>query len=113
MRSTLIVIGIFVLAMALRTSRNNLSRKLGALTFLFASFCFFYFISGNVLAGIAGACLWFFLPWIELLTHVRSLRMPLDNRLHHTQLPNPSFFPNAVDAAAGREEAGFDRIWEK
>lgn len=110
MRETLIVIGLFVLAMALRTSRNNLSRKLGALTFLFASFCFFYFISGNVFAGIAGACLWFFLPWIELLTHVRRLRMPLDNRLHHKQLPNPSFFPNAVEAAAGMDEAGFEHV---
>lgn len=110
MRSTLIVIGLFVLAMALRTSRRNLSRKLGALVFLFASFCFFYFISGNIFAGIAGACLWFFLPWIELLTHVRRLRMPLENRLRHRPIPNPSFFPNAVEAAAGMEEAGFEHV---
>jgi hypothetical protein len=110
MRETLIVIGLFVLAMALRSSRKNLWRKFGAFTFLFASFCFFYFISGNIFAGIAGASLWFFLPWIELLTHVRRLRMPLKNRLRHRQLPNPAFFPNAVEAAAGMEEAGFEHV---
>lgn len=110
MRETLIVVGISVMALAMRSSRINLARKLGALLFLAASFCLFYFISGNIFAGIAGASLWFFLPWIELLTHVRRLRMPLNNRLRHKELPNPSFFPNAIEAAAGMEEAGFDHV---
>lgn len=98
------------MAMALRSARKNLARKLGAVVFLFATFFFFYFISGNVFAGIAGASLWFFLPWIELLTHVRRLRMPLNNRLRHRDPPNPSFFPNAIEAAAGMEEAGFEHV---
>lgn len=110
MRETLIVIGLFVMAMALRSSRKNCGRKLGALVFLFATFACFYFISGNVFVGIAGAGLLFFLPWIELLTHVRRLRMPLNNRLRHRPPPNPSFFPNAIEAAAGMEEAGFDHV---
>lgn len=110
MRETLIVIGLFVMAVALRSSRKGMVRKLGALAFLFATFTFFYLISGNVLVGIAGACLWFFLPWVEILTHIRSLRMPLNNRLRHRELPNPSFFPNAIEAAAGMEETGFEHI---
>jgi hypothetical protein len=110
MRETLIVIGLFVMAVALRSSRRNCARKFGAIVFLFATFSFFYFISGNVFAGMAGACLWFFLPWIELLTHVRRLRMPLNNRLRHKELPNPSFFPNAIEAATGMEEAGFEHV---
>ena len=110
MREALIVAGILVMALALRSSRVNLARKLGALLFLVASFCLFYFISGNIFAGIAGASLWFFLPWIELLTHVRRLRMPVNNRLRHKDLPNPSFFPNAIEAAAGMEDAGFDHV---
>ena len=110
MREILIVIGLFVLAIALRSARKNLSRKLGAIVFLFATFFFFYFMSGNIFAGIAGTSLWFFLPWIELLTHVRHLRMPLNNRLRHRELPNPSFFPNAIEAATGMEEAGFEHV---
>ncbi|MGJ8644071.1 MAG: hypothetical protein ACSHX9_11725 [Luteolibacter sp.] len=110
MRETLIVIGLVVLAVAMRSSRIHVARKLGAIVFLLATFFFFYYISGNIFAGIAGACLWFFLPWIELLTHVRRLRMPLNNRLRHKQTPNPSFFPNAIEAAAGMEEAGFEHV---
>ncbi len=37
MRETLIVIGLVVLAVALRSARTNLLRKLGALTMLAAS----------------------------------------------------------------------------
>ncbi|MFD2257043.1 hypothetical protein ACFSSA_10165 [Luteolibacter algae] len=116
MRETLIVIGLFVLAMALRSSRKNIIRKLGAFAFLFATFFFFFYLSDSVIVGLMGACLWFFLPWIELLTHVRRLRMPLNNRLRHRELPNPSFFPNAIEAATGMEEAGFEHVsdcgWE-
>lgn len=110
MREILVVIGLFVLATALRSARKALLRKLGALAFLVATFFLFYFISGEILVGIAGASLWFFLPWIELLTHVRQLRMPLNNRLRHRELPNPSFFPNAIEAAAAMEEAGFEHV---
>ncbi|WP_411827446.1 hypothetical protein [Luteolibacter sp. AS25] len=110
MRETLIVVGLFVLAMALRSWRKNFARKIGAIVFLFATFAFFYFISGSLLVGILGSSLWFFLPWIELLTHVKKLRMPLNNRLRHRELPNPSFFPNAIEAAAGMEEAGFEHV---
>ena len=71
MRETLIVIGLVVLAVALRSARGNCIRKVGAITFLFASFCLFYFISSSLLIGCIGALLWFFLPWVELLTRIR------------------------------------------
>ncbi len=116
MRETLIVIGLFVLAVAFRTSRQALLRKLGALTFLVASYFLVYFLSDNVWIGFAGVAMWFFLPWIELLTRVRRMRLPLDNRLTHRNTPNPSFFPNAEEAAAAMEEAGFEHVsdcgWE-
>jgi len=116
MRETLIVIGLLFLAMALRSARSNLLRKLGALAFLAASFCLFFFVTGTLWGGLVGALVWFFLPWIELLTRIRRMRLPLSNRLRHRELPNPAFFPNAVEAAAAMEEAGFDHVsdcgWE-
>ena len=116
MREFLIVIGLLVLAVALRSARVNLLRKLGAFTLLAASFCLFYFITGHLLGGLIGAALWFFLPWIELLTRIRRMRLPLNNRLRHREVPNPSFFPNATEAAAAMEEAGFEHVsdcgWE-
>ena len=116
MRETLTVIGLLVLAVALRSARSNFLRKLGALTFIGASFALLYFITGSMFGGMLGAILWFFLPWIELLSRTRRLRLPLNNRLRHREVPNPSFFPNALEAAAGMEEAGFEHVsdcgWE-
>jgi len=116
MREILIVIGLLLLAFALRTARTNLLRKLGAIMFLVTSFAFFYFITGSFAIGILGAGLWFLLPWVELLTRVRNMRLPMENRLRQTEPPNPSFFPNAIEAAAAMDEAGFDHVtdcgWE-
>ena len=116
MRETLIVLGLVVLAVALRTARTNMLRKLGAFTFLAASFCLLYFLTGKIGAGVVGAVLWIFLPWIELLTRIRRMRLPLENRLSQRPIPNPSFFPNAPEAAAAMEEAGFEHVsdcgWE-
>lgn len=116
MRETLIVIGLIVLAVGLRSARSNGIRKLGALVFLLASFLLLYFLTGRLLAGVIGVLIWFFLPWIELLTRIRRMRLPVDNRLEHREIPNPSFFPNATEAAAAMEEAGFEHVsdcgWE-
>jgi hypothetical protein len=116
MRETLIVIGLIVLAFALRSARGSCLRKMGALTFLGAGFCLFYFLSGNQWVGCFGVLVWFFLPWIELLTRIRRLRMPVENRLKNCAIPNPTFFPNATEAAAAMEEAGFEHVsdcgWE-
>ncbi len=116
MCETLTVIGLVVFAVALRLSRMKYARKLGALTFLAASFYLFYHLAGSLWGGLLGVILWFFLPWIELLTRIRGMRLPLNNRLRHRQIPNPSFFPNAIEAAAAMEEDGFEHIsdcgWE-
>jgi len=100
MRETLIVTGLLVLAVALRTARAAGVRKLGAFMFLAASFCLVYFLTGSILGGLGGAVLWLFLPWIELLTRIRRMRLPIHNRLSQQPIPNPSFFPNATEAAA-------------
>mgnify|MGYP000442273470 CR=1 FL=1 len=116
MRETLIVIGLFVMALALRSAHTSILRKLGAFTFLSACFCLLYFLTGSVVAGWSGAAVWLFLPWIELLTRIRRMRLPVDNRLTQRPIPNPSFFPNAPEAAAAMEEAGFEHVsdcgWE-
>lgn len=116
MRSCLIVIGLFVLAFGLRSARRGMIRKLGAVTFLGASFAGFFFVTGCLTWGVIGVVIWFFLPWVELLTRIRRMKLPMDNRLKHREVPDPAFFPNAVEAAAAMEEAGFDHVddcgWE-
>lgn len=116
MREILIVVGLMSLAMAMRSTRTRLVRKLGAGVLLAASFFLFYYLSGSVGWGIFGVILWFFLPWIELLTRIRRLRLPVNNRLSFCSMPDCHCFPNAPEAAAAMEEAGFDHVsdcgWE-
>lgn len=116
MRESLIVIGVLLLALGLRSARGRLLRKAGAFTFLVASFLLFFYLAESVVAGCLGATLWFFLPWVELLTRIRRMRLPLENRLGHRPIPDPAFFPNASEAAAAMEEEGFEHVsdcgWE-
>lgn len=110
MRETFIVLGLCVMAAALRSSKNRHIRKLGALVILAASFCLFYFLSDEIWVGAMGIVIWAFLPWIELLTRIRTMRLPIENRLSHQSPPNPSFFPNAPEAAEAMEEEGFEFV---
>ncbi len=108
MRSILIVIGILLIAIALRTARRSCIRKLGAVAFLGASFAACYFLVGAWWGGVLGVLVWFFLPWFELLTRVKRMRLPMDNRLRHRPAPNPSFFPNAQETVETMEAVKFE-----
>ena len=116
MRESLVVVGLVVLAVGLRSSRVAIPRKLGALTFLVAGYLLFYFLTGSWWMGFCGVIPWFFLPWIELLTRIRPMKLPMENRLRHRVVPDPAFFPNAPEAAMAMEEAGFEHVddcgWE-
>lgn len=111
MRDISIVVGLCVLAIALRSSKLVLIRKLGALTFVVVSFLAFYYLSGkSYYAGTFGAIIWLFLPWVEILTRIRRMKLPMENRLKHTQAPNPAFFPNARETINAMNQAGFERV---
>lgn len=116
MREILFVVGLFVLGMALRSSRATVPRKIGALIYLMVSFLTLFFATGRIWAGIFGVLAWFFLPWLELLTRIRRMRLPIENRLRFRTPPDPAYYPDAEEAAAAMEEAGFEHVkdcgWE-
>ena len=116
MREFLIITGLLVLAAALRSLRRAVARKLGALTLVTAAGLAVYFPTRCWWAGLGGAAAWLLLPWFELLTRVRQFRQPIHNRLQSNSLPNPTFFPNAPEAAAAMSDAGFEHAtncgWE-
>lgn len=110
MRESLLVIATLVIGFALRSCRTLLLRKLGALSFLIASALSCYFIFGNTYAGVVGALLWFFLPWFDLLTRVRKMKHPLNNRLRFQKIPSPEYFPNAGRLITEIEDAEFEHV---
>ncbi len=116
MREILLVVGLIVLGMALRSARSVIARKLGAAVYLAVSFLAMYFATGRIWAGFLGVVAWFFLPWVELLTRIRRMRLPIENRLSYRTPPDPAFFPDAEEAAVSMEEVGFEHVndcgWE-
>ena len=59
----LLIVGIFVFAVACRTFAHPVVRKIGALAVMVASFLIGYFIGGGSVAlGVIAVATWFFLP---------------------------------------------------
>lgn len=111
MRETLVVVGLVLLGLGLRAARRSVPRKLGALTLLVAGYVLFWKLTGHIWAGLAfGVLPWFLLPWVELLTRVRRLRLPVDNRLRHEHVPDMAYFPHAPEAAVAMDEQGFEHV---
>src|SRR5437588_11707882 len=85
-----LTLGVAVLSVALRSYQTSLAQKLGALGILIASFLAVYFITGNAGWGVAGAATWLFLPWLGVLTRIRTLRPPQEKRLRPKSPPSPN-----------------------
>lgn len=110
MQQFYIIVAIIVFGLGLRSCRTVVLRKSGALVMLLASGMIFYHFTGSLMAGIAAAAAWFFLPWVELLTRIRNMRMPLHNKLSHSLVTNLDVFPNAAKHVDTLEQAGYEHI---
>lgn len=108
MTNLLIVAGVLVLSFALRTSGLRILRKVGALGVLGATFLAFYFFTDSIAAGIVGVLLWFLLPWVELLTRIRRLRLPIGKVLEREAPPGNSRFPELTELTEEIEAEGFE-----
>lgn len=104
------VAGLVVFAFACWSFAHPVVRKIGAVAILVASFAGAYFIFDSVYAGIGAILAWFFLPWIQLLTRVRTLRLPLEKKLRHRVPPGRDRFPMLTDLTEEIENAGFEYV---
>lgn len=105
-----------VLAFALRTFDHPVVRKLGASLVLVVSYLVAFFVTDSHLAGVCAVLAWFLLPWIELLTRIRKLRLPVEKRLENQLPPNSTRFPHLHDFTKEVEDEGFEHVedvgWE-
>ena len=106
----LLLAGLAVLALALRSFSNPVLRKAGILVVLAASYLGAYFLFRQHLAGVAAVLAWFFLPWVELLTRIRRLRLPMETRLEHKAPPSPHRFPTLEAFTEEIEAEGFEYV---
>jgi hypothetical protein len=110
MREVLLVLGLVAGAFGLRTFGHPWLRKAGALLLLAASYVAAWALTGSHLAGMLAVGAWFFLPWLEILTRVRRLRLPLDRALKPTFPPSPERFPQLPEMTEELEAEGFERV---
>ena len=116
MREVLIVTGILVLSMALRSYRTPLTVRLSILAIFVATYLAVFFLTGWHLAGIAAALAWLLLPWVEILTRVRRLRLPMQKELREMPPPPSQQFPALSELTDEVEAEGFEHLedtgWE-
>src|ERR1044072_5945006 len=92
-----LTLGVALLSVALRSYQTALAQKAGAVGILVSTFLAVYFVSGNWIAGLAAALAWFFLPWLEILTRIRALRLPREKALRPKSPPHSDVFPGLDD----------------
>lgn len=108
--SFLLILGVVVLGMAFRSFNHPIAQRFCVLCILAASFLLGDLPSGNWAVGLAVAALWIFLPWLEILTKIRALRMPLERELESKSPPGRDLFPNLNDLTEEIEQEGFELI---
>lgn len=110
MNGLLLVMGVVLAGVGLRTFTHPWLRKLGALCYLAATYLAGWLWTGRHLAGALAISTWFFLPWLEILMRIRRLRLPLDKPLRASFPPSSERFPQLGEMTEEIEEAGFERI---
>jgi hypothetical protein len=105
----LLILGVAVLSMALRSFRSVVLQKVGALGVLATSFLIGWLLTGLWPIGALCASSWLMLPWLEILTRVRRLTLPTEKKLRHKNPPDDESFP-ALDGLTDEVESeGFSR----
>jgi len=105
-----LTLGVVVLSIGVRSFQNSYLQKAGALGILAATFLAVYFITGSWLWGLAAAVGWLFLPWLEILTRIRALRLPKEKQLRPKTPPSSDTFPALSDITREIEDEGFVHV---
>ncbi len=107
----LIIAATVAFCLALRSYRHPLVHRLGTFGLLFGvSFLVGWLLLGSITTGLLLAGTWLLLPWMEILTRARRLRLPLERPLRRRTAPNRENFPTLHDLTAEIETAGFECV---
>lgn len=104
----LLVLGVGVFAVALRSTGNPIAFRLGTFGLVGTSFLAGWLLGGSLPLGVVFASTWFLLPWVEILTRVRRLRLPIDRSLSKSPPPPAGRFPVFADLSDEIEELGYE-----
>jgi hypothetical protein len=108
--SLFLIAGVIVLGIAFRSFRHPICQRMSLLCLLGASFLIGYLPGHSWIAGFLVAAIWPLLPWLEILTRVRTLRLPIDRTLRQRTPPNRDIFPNLDQLTEEIETEGFELV---
>ena len=103
----LLIAGVAVLSAAFRSFAHPALQKLGAIGILATSFLIGLFSTGSTVVGAVCAGSWLLLPWLEILTRIRKLRLPIEKNLRHRSPPARESFPALQELTDEIEEETF------
>jgi hypothetical protein len=106
----LLILGVAILSVALRSYNHVVMQKLGALGVLATSFLVGYLLSDSWIVGVFCTLSWFLLPWLEILTRIRRLRLPLEKNLRQKTPPSDEAFPSLSEITVEIEEEKFAHV---
>ena len=106
----MLIAGVFLLSLALRTMNGPVVRKLSMLGFLATSFLLGWLFTGMWQMGVAFVAFWLVWPWYELITRVRKITMPEEKTLRHKSPPHPEAFPGLVEMTEEIEGEKYEHL---
>lgn len=108
--------GLLVLSLAFFSFSQTAFRRAGVLSLLATSFVVVWLLTDSILLGLLSALSWLLLPWLELLTRVRKMRLPAECHLRQSRAPNDDTFPLLEPLTSELEALGFEQTedigWE-
>jgi hypothetical protein len=112
MISDLLIVGAAAaLSLGLRSYRHPILHRLGTFGLLFGiSFLVGWLLLDSFWTGVALSATWLLIPWLEILTRARRLRLPYDRKLSHRTAPDGETFPTLRELSAEVESADFERV---
>ena len=110
MADLLMILGVFALSVALRTTGSTVLQKVGVLGYLSTSFLAGWLLTGWWPMGLVFVSFWLVWPWYELITRVRKIAMPVDTELRHKTPPHREMFPALGDLTEEIEGEGFEHV---
>jgi hypothetical protein len=107
---TLLIAGLVLLGMALRSFDHWLLVRLGNLCILCTSHLLGWVLTGSHWGGLACVAIWFLLPWVDIVTRIRHIEMPANQTIEAQAPPGPSRFPALEEITEEIELQGFEQV---
>ncbi|MEO7933505.1 MAG: hypothetical protein ABIT76_10140 [Chthoniobacterales bacterium] len=105
-----LLVGVGVLGLAFRTVAHPIAQKLAVLCLFGVSFLIGWLPGGSVWMGFVCLSIWLLLPWLEILTRVRRLRLPMDKTLESKRPPSRELFPDLDELTEEIESNHFAHV---